>query len=260
MPPRDFLVPAPPRPRFLQREEILKKTKPCPVFPSSPGSSTAQNRGGHIPPARPGCLLHPSSSPWDERGRAVCPARGRGDSPGQCLRERGVPKLLCQLGVKPLHGMEKGTSTRTSPSHGRTWHPHAGELGAEKGQLVFGGCRLRMSAARDFPGAPGAGSGPRRPHLGCNEPHGALSQLPAPVAQAAPGRCRVRTNNNSLFTSRRHRPSHLPPELLAPPDPREEERETRRTPARLPAVPQAPSATHRAPGGCHRTPPTETPP
>lgn len=151
-------MPAPRRPCFLQREETLKKTKPCPVFPSSPGSPTAQNWGSHIPSARlgcaHGCLLHPSSSPWGERGRAVHPTWRRGASPRHCLWERGVPKLLCLLGVKPLCGTERvsaGISVRTSPLHSCMWHPRAGELGAEKGQLVSGGCWLCMSTARGFP-------------------------------------------------------------------------------------------------------------
>jgi len=122
MPPRDFLAPAPPWPCFLQARGNTPEDQTLLCFSQfsrlthspEPGRPHTIGEAG----LRAGCLLHPSSSPWGERGRALCPAQGRGASPGHRPQERGVPKLLCQLGVRPLRGTDSvsvGTSVRTSP-------------------------------------------------------------------------------------------------------------------------------------------------
>jgi len=88
-----------------------------------------------------------------------------------------------------------------------------------------------------YPGAAGSASAqpgaslhpwswirPQRLHLGCSEPRSARSQLPAPVAQAAPGAAGcaqtitacLRAGSTRPRRRAGHRPSHLPPELRSP--------------------------------------------
>lgn len=176
----DFLVPQ--WLCFLQWEETFEKTKPCPVFPNSPGSPAAQNRGGHIPTAGPGCtlgcLLHPAAARGESRSCAPCLGNtGLGHHPQQM----GAPGLL-------IPGIERfiaATSMRTLP--------HVASLCWES--------RGHQRSSQGFPALlklPGLDP-PEDPLSQVQRAQHSSEPTPCPACTSSRGRC-CGTNNHSLLT------------------------------------------------------------